>query len=398
VAGRQKPTRHAVDPRLASNGSFVKTLLSWIGTLPPLLQVPVIIGLFLAAAAGLLAIIEIAPRPGRLYSLVRLGLCLLIPAGALLALGSIWWAAGIAALLGGTFFLFDYRSRAGRGYLFALVAFLAPALVLLTVGLVYPAFATLWSSLLSNRGQFIGLDNYRWLFTQPDNWVVIRNTVIWVLVVPLLSTVIGLTYAVVIDRSRGERVFKALVFMPMAISFVGASVIWRFIYDYRPADRDQIGLWNGILTLFGVTPVNWLQEVPLNSFLLMVVLIWIQTGFAMVVLSAALKGVPVEQIEAAQLDGAAAWQRFWNVQVPAIRLSILVVLTTISVAALKVFDIVRTMGTAYPDTGVIANEMVTLLQKFETGRSAAFAVILFLLVVPVIVYNARQIQRGRQER
>jgi alpha-glucoside transport system permease protein len=263
---------------------------------------------------------------------------------------------------------------------------------------VYPTFATLWGSLLSNRGAFIGLDNYAWIFSQPQNLIVIRNTIIWVLVVPVFSTAIGLAYAVFIDKSRGEKFFKILVFMPMAISFVGASVIWRFVYDYRPDNRPQIGILNGLVVLFGGDPVNWLQQVPLNSFLLMVVLIWVQTGFAMVVLSAALKGVAVEQIEAAQLDGTNAWQRFWNVQIPAIRPSLIVVLTTISIASLKVFDIVRTMGTAYPDTGVIANEMVTLLQKFEAGRSSAFAVILFLLVLPIVIYNARQIQKGREIR
>jgi alpha-glucoside transport system permease protein len=179
---------------------------------------------------------------------------------------------------------------------------------------------------------------------------------------------------------------------------VGASIIFRFIYAYRPEGESQYGLLNQIVVWLGLPPVNWLQQVPLNSFLLMVVLIWVQTGFAMVILSAALKGVPTEQIEAAQLDGANGWQRFWSVQVPSIRPSLIVVLTTISIASLKVFDIVRTMGTAYPDTGVIANEMVTLLQKFETGRSSAFAVILFLLVLPIVIYNARQIQKQREIR
>jgi alpha-glucoside transport system permease protein len=376
----------------------MKDLLSWLGSLPPLAQIPVIVVLFLAVATVIVILIEVAPRPGRVFTAIRFAACLVIPGLVLLLLGSVWWAIAAAVVLGGLFFLLDYRSRQGSGYLFALFGFLSPAILLLLVGLVYPTFATLWGSLLSNRGAFIGLDNYAWIFSQPDNLVVIRNTIIWVLVVPVLSTAIGLAYAVFIDRSRGEKVFKVLVFMPMAISFVGASVIWRFVYDYRPGDRDQIGLLNGILTGLGVDPVNWLQQVPLNTFLLTVVLIWVQTGFAMVILSAALKGVAVEQIEAAQLDGTNAWQRFWNVQVPAIRPSLIVVLTTISIASLKVFDIVRTMGTAYPDTGVIANEMVTLLQKFEAGRSSAFAVVLFLLVLPIVIYNARQIQKSREIR
>jgi alpha-glucoside transport system permease protein len=376
----------------------MKDLLNWVGSLPALAQIPVIVAIFLAAATAIVVLIEVAPRPGKVYTAIRFAACLVIPGIVLLLLGSVWWAIAAAIVLGGLFFLLDYRSKQGSGYLFALFGFLSPAILLLIVGLVYPTIATLWGSLLSNRGAFIGLDNYAWIFSQPDNLVVIRNTIIWVLVVPILSTAIGLAYAVFIDRSRGEKFFKILVFMPMAISFVGASVIWRFVYDYRPGDRDQIGLLNGILTGLGADPVNWLQQVPLNSFLLMVVLIWVQTGFAMVILSAALKGVAVEQIEAAQLDGTNAWQRFWNVQVPAIRPSLIVVLTTISIASLKVFDIVRTMGTAYPDTGVIANEMVTLLQKFEAGRSSAFAVILFLLVMPIVIYNARQIQKSREIR
>lgn len=376
----------------------MKDVLSWIGTLPVLAQIPVIVALFLAAATILVLLIEIAPRPGRRYTIVRLIASLAIPGIVFLLLGSVWWAVAAAIVVGGLFFLLDYRSRQGKGYLFALFAFLGPAFALLIIGLIYPTISTIYGSLLSNRGAFIGLENYVWIFTQEQNWVVIRNTIIWVLVVPALSTAIGLAYAVFIDRSRGEKFFKILVFLPMAISFVGASVIWRFVYDYRPAERQQIGLWNGILTGLGLDPVNFLQQVPLNSFLLMIVLIWVQTGFAMVVLSAAIKGVPTEQIEAAALDGTNGWQRFTNVIVPGIRNSLIVVLTTISIASLKVFDIVRTMGTAYPDTGVIANEMVTLLQKFEAGRSSAFAVILFLLVLPIVIYNARQIQKQREIR
>jgi alpha-glucoside transport system permease protein len=376
----------------------MKDLLSWIGSLPPLAQIPIVVGLFLAAAFVVVLLIEVAPRPGRKFTIIRFAACVAIPAVVFLLLGSVWWAVAAAVVLGGLFFLLDYRSRQGKGYLFALMGFLAPAIVLLIIGLIYPSIQTILLSFQSNRGNWIGFDNFVWIFTQPGNLVVIRNTIIWVLVVPVFSTALGLAYAVFIDKSRGEKFFKILVFMPMAISFVGASIIWRFVYAYRPEEQDQIGILNGLVTLFGGQPVNWLQQVPLNSFLLMVVLIWVQTGFAMVILSAAIKGVPVEQLEAAQLDGTNAWQRFRNVTVPAIRPSIIVVLTTISIASLKVFDIVRTMGLAYPDTGVIANEMVTLLQKFEAGRSAAFAVVLFLLVLPIVIYNARQIQKAREIR
>ena len=212
----------------------MKDLLTWLGSLPPLAQVPIIVGLFLAAATGLILLIEVAPRPGRRYTVIRFLACLLIPGIAFFLLGSVWWAIAIAIVLGGLFFLLDYRSREGKGYVFALVGFLAPALILLVIGLVYPMIATIYNSFLSNRGAFIGGDNFVWIFSQPQNLVVIRNTIFWVLVVPVFSTAIGLAYAVFIDRSRGEKFFKVLVFLPMAISFVGASIIWRFVYDYRP--------------------------------------------------------------------------------------------------------------------------------------------------------------------
>jgi alpha-glucoside transport system permease protein len=376
---------------------MLRDLLAWIGDLPPLAQIPIVILLFLAVIGLLLFFVEVAPRRGRGYSIMRLAVCVVVPAAVLFLIGSFWVGIVVAAILGGVLFILDYRSREGVGYVLQLVAFLAPALLLMIAGLIYPTVQTVINSLLSSRGAFVGLDNFAWIFSQPQNLVVIRNTVIWVLVVPIVSTAAGLAYALFIDRSRGERFFKVLVFMPMAISFVGASIIWRFVYGYR-GEGEQYGLINGIITAFGGDPVNLLQQVPLNTFLLIVVLIWVQTGFAMVVLSASIKNVPTEQLEAAELDGTNAWQRFRNVILPGIRPSLVVVLTTISIASLKVFDIVRTMGTAYPDTGVIANEMVTLLQKFESGRSSAFAVLLFVLVLPIVIYNARQIKKTREIR
>jgi alpha-glucoside transport system permease protein len=376
---------------------MLKDLLGWIGSFPPLVQIPVVVLVFLVVIALVLFFVEIAPRSGRSYTIIRLVVAIAVPAIALLALGSIWWGIAIAAVVGGLFFLLDYRSREGKGYILQLTGFLAPAIILLFIGLVYPTIQTIIASFNSSRGAFVGFDNFAWIFSQPENLVTIRNTIIWVLVVPVVSTIAGLAYAVFIDRSRGEKVFKILVFMPMAISFVGASIIWRFVYGYR-GEGSQYGIINGIIVALGGDPVNLLQQVPLNTFLLIVVLIWVQTGFAMVVLSAAIKNVPAEQLEAAEIDGTNSFQRFWNVTLPGIRSSLVVVLTTISIASLKVFDIVRTMGTAYPDTGVIANDMVTLLQKFETGRSSAFAVLLFLLVMPIVIYNARQIKKQREIR
>ncbi|HMM82617.1 MAG TPA: sugar ABC transporter permease [Terrimesophilobacter sp.] len=373
--------------------------LGWIATLPAWLQIILVIVAFLAVIGLLLFFIEIAPRTGRRYTVIRLAVCVLVPLVAMLLLGSVFWAALIAAVLGGGFFLLDYRSRQGAGYLFQLVGFLAPAVILLGIGLVYPTIGTTIQAFQDNRSRdFVGFDNFIWIFTQPYGIRVVVNTIVWVLIVPTLSTIFGLAYAAFIDKSRGEKIFKALVFMPMAISFVGASIIWKFVYDAKPVGDAQIGLLNQIVVWFGGEPVYWLQNSPWNTFFLIVVLIWIQTGFAMVILSAAIKGVPAEQLEAAELDGTNAWQRFMNVTVPGIRSSLIVVLTTISIASLKVFDIVRTMTAGTNETSVIANEMYTQWKGFESGRSAAFAVVLFLLVMPIIVYNARQIKKQREIR
>ena len=347
----------------------------------------------------MLFFIEIAPRTGKLYTYIRLAVCVLAPAVIFLILGSIWWAAAVAAVLGGVFFILDYRSKEGGGYLFQLIGFLSPAVLLLIIGLIYPSISTFIAAFMNNRSdRFVGFDNFVWIFTQETGIRTVVNTIVWVLIVPTVSTIFGLAYAVFIDKSRGEKIFKVLVFMPMAISFVGASIIWRFVYDANPPGTEQIGLLNQIVVWFGGQPVEWLQNSPWNTFFLIVVLIWVQTGFAMVVLSAAIKGVPAEQLEAAALDGTNAWQRFINVTVPGIRSSLIVVLTTISIASLKVFDIVRTMTAGANQTSVIANEMYTQWKGFEPGRSAAFAVVLFILVLPIVIYNARQIKAQREIR
>jgi alpha-glucoside transport system permease protein len=186
--------------------------------------------------------------------------------------------------------------------------------------------------------------------------------------------------------------------MPMAISFVGAGIIWKFIYDNRQGE--QVGLLNAIVTAFGGQPVSWLDAQPLiNTLLLLVVFIWTQTGFAMVILSAAIKGVPTEQMEAAELDGTNAWQRFTNVTVPGIRSSLIVVLTTIAIGSLKVYDIVAVMTGGRANTTVLGFEMVNQQQRFQSyGHSAALAVVLFLFVLPLIIYNANQMRKQREIR
>ncbi|MCI2957491.1 sugar ABC transporter permease [Agromyces atrinae] len=374
-------------------------VLNLVGEFHPFVQVVLVVVGFVAFVAGMLYLIDIAPRSGKIYTLVRLGICVLVPFAVLLFLNSFEWAAAVGAVLGAGLFLLDYRSRKGKGYLIQLVGFLLPAFLLLVIGLILPSIQTVGASFMNSSGErFVGFDNFIWVFTQPAAIRTVLNTIVWVLIAPAVSTAVGLAYAVFIDKSRGEKYYKVLVFMPMAISFVGASIIWRFIYAYRGPGETQIGLLNQIVVWFGGEPQQWLLDSPMNTFFLIVVLIWVQTGFAMVILSAAIKGVPTEQLEAAELDGTNAWQRFINVVVPGIRSSLIVVLTTISIASLKVFDIVRTMTAGNNDTSVIANEMYTQFKNFEGGRSAAFAVILFLLVLPIVIYNARQIKKQREIR
>ncbi|SDK96417.1 carbohydrate ABC transporter membrane protein 1, CUT1 family [Cryobacterium psychrotolerans] len=306
--------------------------------------------------------------------------------------------AAFAAVLGLVLFFIDRAPKKGRDVI-QLVAFLLPAMILVAIGLVYPAIRTTITAFGDKSGNFIGLDNFVWMFTQPEALITLRNTVIWVILVPLVSTIVGLAYAVFIDKSRGERIYKVLVFMPLAISFVGAGIIWKFVYEYRPAERDQIGLLNQFLVWFGQEPVLWLQTEPVNTLLLIVVLIWVETGFAMVVLSASIKGVPVEQVEAAELDGTNAWQRFRNVTLPSIRGGLVVVVTTITIATLKVFDIVRTMTGGNFNTSVVANEMYTqAFRAVQPGRGAALALILFVMVLPIVIYNVRVMRQQKEIR
>lgn len=308
--------------------------------------------------------------------------------------------AAFAAVIGVILFLADRAPKKGRDVLHLLV-FVGPAILLLAVGLVYPAVRTTTLAFFNRtQDEFVGIDNVTWMLTQPDILITLGNTLIWVALVPTLSTVFGLAYAVFIDRSHGEKILKSLVFMPMAISFVGAGIIWRFMYEYREVGfAEQIGLLNQILVWLGQPPQQFLVDSPWNTFFLIIVMVWIQTGFAMVLLSAAIKGVPLEIIEAARLDGANPWQQFWNVTVPGIRGTLVVVVTTISIATLKVFDIVRAMTGGNFDTSVVANEMYTqAFNRGETGYGSALAVVLFLMVLPIVLYNVRVMRKQKEIR
>ncbi len=391
------------DPVRTTIGFSLNSFFVALGGMHPLAQIPVFVAVFAVVVAILLVLIEYAPRPGRGYFIMRLVACLVIPLLAFLLLrpyqNAVLYVVAISLLVGGLLFFADYRSRQGAGYLFQLMLFMTPASIMLLMGLIYPAIATFVKSFFDKRGdEFVGLENYIWVFTNPVGTSSVINTLIWALLAPTFSVAIGLAYAVFIDRARGEKVLKVLVFMPVAISFVGAGIIWKFVYDYRQGD--QLGLLNAIVTFFGGEPVNWLAVQPLvNTFMLLIVFIWTQTGFAMVILSAAINGVPVEQMEAAELDGANAWQRFRNVTLPGIRSSLIVVLTTITIASLKVYDIVAVMTGGRNDTSVLGFEMVNQQQRFQSyGHSSALAVVLFLFVLPLIIYNAQSLRKQREIR
>lgn len=224
-----------------------------------------------------------------------------------------------------------------------------------------------------------------------------RNNMMWLIVVPAMSTAFGLLAAQLTDRISWGNLAKSLIFMPMAISFVGASVIWKLVYDTRPEGTDQIGVLNALWTAMGGEPQTWLTNIPWNNFLLMVILIWIQTGFAMVILSAALRGIPEETVEAAIVDGANPFQIFFKIKVPQIMSTIVVVWTTITLVVLKVFDIVLAMTNGQWETQVLANYMYDkLFRAFDWGVGSASAMVIMLLVSPILVwnvYNARKEMR-----
>jgi alpha-glucoside transport system permease protein len=378
----------------------MSAFFQWMATLPSLLQVVVILGAFAVVVALILFFIELAPRRGRGYSIMRLIVAIAVPAIIVLALGvynDAVWLVPVAAILGAGLFLLDRRARGGTGSILQLTAFMFPAVLLLAIGLLYPTIKTIVDAFLSNDGsKFVGLANFVYIFSPANQGVLaLVNQVVWVIITPVLATAIGLLYAVFVDRSRGEKVLKVFVFMPVAISLVGASIIFKFFFDYQQGT--QIGVLNQIVVLFGGSPVSWLQTPYVNTALLIIVLIWTQTGFAMVLLSAAIKGIPDEQVEAAELDGASAFQRFRNVTIPGIRPTIIVVWVTIAIVSLKVYDVIAATTTGQNDSTVISYQMVRLFQNLppQTGGSSAEAVILFVLILPFLIYNANNIRKQR---
>jgi alpha-glucoside transport system permease protein len=320
-------------------------------------------------------------------------------------LGVIEAVGGFIAILVIVFFVAG-RATGRLQKPIAVVICLGPALFLVTLGLIIPAITTINNSLKNQQflgqldTQYIGFKNYTYAFTDPTTQQTILRTVLWLLIVPAAAVAVGLLVALLVDRMKYSSIPKTMIFLPTAISFVGAAVIWSYVYNYVTPSQPQTGLLSEIVMKLGWSnPPNWLITAPTNTFLEMVIMIWIQAGFAMVVLGAALKAIPDEVIESARLDGAEGFTLFRTVQIPMIRNTLVVVLTTVMITTLKVFDIVFTINNGNFDTDVLARQMYAdMFVTSQVSRGSALAVILFLAVTPLVFYNIRQLRRERETR
>jgi alpha-glucoside transport system permease protein len=289
------------------------------------------------------------------------------------------------------------RANGKKARPIAIVIFLGPALVLLLAGLIIPAIRTFVFSFMNpDSNGWVGFDNYYWMTQDPNIKTIMVNTILWIMVVPIFTAALALLLAIMLDRIKHESIPKSLLFMPMAISFVGASIIFKFVYEYRDPGEVQIGLLSSVVDFLGGTPKDWMLSKPLNTFLLMIIYVWTQMGFGMVILSAAIKAVPADIVEASSLDGASGWRLFRNITFPMIKGTFIVVLATGVVGSLKLFDIVRTMTGGNFGTNVLANEMYSqVFVQFDQGKGSALAIVLFLLVTPILIYNIRSLRKER---
>jgi alpha-glucoside transport system permease protein len=271
---------------------------------------------------------------------------------------------------------------------------LAPALAFLVVFLVYPSIGSLIRSFQNAAGtKFIGLDNYAWFFNDDASLVALKNSLIWLVVLTTLTVGLGLLIAVLVDRVRYETVAKSVIFVPLAISMVAASVIWTFMYDYQVPPNPQVGTLNAALGSVGIAPIAWVQisDFSLNSILLVIVMAWMWTGFCMVILSAALKGINPELLDAARVDGATEGQVFRRITLPLMAPTIAVVTTTMVITALKAFDVVYVMTSGHFDTQVVAFQLIQELYNFgNPGRASAIGIVLLLAIIPVMAFNVRR--------
>lgn len=283
-------------------------------------------------------------------------------------------------------------------------AFLLPGFGLIAMMLIYPTVQTVNYS-LANRDstEYVGFANYKEIFGSSEFWNAIINNLLWLLIVPAVTVALGIIVAVVADKlsAQGEKVSKSVIFLPMAISFVGAGAIWNLVYAYSDESQSQIGLLNAIVTKFGVPPQTWLQldTAKLNSLLMMVILIWLQVGFAMILLSSAIKGVPEDTLEAARIDGATEFQIFWKVILPQIRTTIITVFITVVILVMKVFDIVYVLTNGRDNSDVIANLFFNeMFANSQAGTASAIVVVLLIAVLPILWYQVKTFREEQMNR
>jgi alpha-glucoside transport system permease protein len=280
--------------------------------------------------------------------------------------------------------------------------YILPALIVMIVFIVYPTIGTARLSFMDQSGtkSVAGtcvagqpcwgiFENYRYALTNADMLLALRNNALWLLLMVPLTVAGGLFFALLADRVPYENIAKSIIFMPTAISFIGAGVIWRFVYALQTGGGAQIGVLNSIIVSLGGQPVTWLSDPAINNFSLMIVGVWLWAGFCMTILSAAIKNVPNEILEAARVDGANEWQVFIRILFPSIATSIVVVTTTMVINILKIFDVVFVMTDGNYGTEVIANRMFKLIVT-NVGQSTAIAVILILLTIPIMIFNIRR--------
>lgn len=289
--------------------------------------------------------------------------------------------------------------------------YLLPSLIVMVTFIVYPGLNTFylslrntdntaWAGTACKAGESCWgiFENYHYALTSTIMQTAFLNNIKWIVIMVSGTVIMGLLIAVLADRVKYESIAKSIIFMPMAISFVGAGVIWKFMYSYETGEN-QIGLLNAILTTLGRQSVSWLTETNINTVSLIVVGIWMWTGFCMTILAAGLKGVPVEILEASRVDGANEWMVFWKIMIPQILPTITVVVTTMVINVLKIFDIVYVMTGGNYGTEVVANRLYTEMYKnYQPGRASAIAVVLILVIVPAMIFNIRRFREQEATR
>jgi alpha-glucoside transport system permease protein len=273
-----------------------------------------------------------------------------------------------------------------------------PAVAFATLFMVLPTINTIFISFQDARGNPVGLDNYVFFFTNPETLTSLRNNILWLVFFTGFVVVLGLFISILFDRIRYESLAKTAVFLPLPISAVAASIIWKFMYEFDPPGRPQTGTLNAVITAAGFEPVAWLINTTTNNPALITIGVWTSVGFAMVIISAALKGISTELIEAARVDGATEGQIVRKIIIPLLRPTLTVITTTMIITALKVFDIVYVMTSGAYGTDVIARQLFQRIANSDYGRAAAVGVVLLLAVTPVLLYNVRSFRLQEERR